>query len=695
MIFLLFSFLIVSAHAKTPFSCNAQYDDLNITQQETSSLEHFYYCFGYHHGRDRAWEMDYFRRTGQGRNAEVLGFNQLKSDLMMKLLNLEGLSKKIWESFEGEKKRYLEKYAEGANEGFKLGSQSTEFKRLDFIPEEWKPEHTILVLLLQSFDQTRKTFMRDYDEEKNKEHWKEKASELFDEDHLPWENTILKKGEYQTRGDKHLQTSSFSSPLKLWAHFPTVFGLESGSNNWVVSKNKSKTGKALFANDPHLDLKTPLFWYWINFTFPEGKVIGASLPGVPVVVSGTNGKVVWGLTNSYYNSADIMAITDLSDEDREVIWPRVDIKFWFFKIPFFFKSFERLRSGQPILPLETELEYKLALRWAGHSLKPQDFYPMFDLFKSKDVSEIHDVVLSVGIPSWNFVYADRAGDIGYGLVGKIYKSTSKTDYGIPLVTLDEFEKEEFLEPSERPSLLKPARHYIYSANNRHWPADAKFYGGRGYSKSFRGLRIDEMLQSMQDIESFKSIQCDREAVDARFFIPKLQKILNLSEFSNWNRLAEDVSKILPLYRRLMDIMMKEWKVNEYALYKLLDQLPPLQVKELQNFYQQAKSDIAARTWSEVLFLNFPHMSKSEDFVFSPEISGVGDKHSVNPGTARWNEKKKMYEHYSGASMRLIIEMGEVPKIFLSLPGLNRFYDKEPSFSPWEEWRRCEYREIIF
>ena len=223
MILLLISLLVFSAHADTPFTCNAQYDDLNITRQETTSIEHFYYCFGYHHGKDRAWEMDNFRRTAQGRNSEVLGFKQLKADLMMKLLNLEGLSKTIWESFEGEKKFFLERYAEGANEGFKTGSQSSEFKKLNFSPEEWKPEHTVLVLLLQSFDQTRKTFMRDYEEEKNKEFWKDKAEGLFDEDYLPWASTILKKGEYPARESELPKTTTVSLPVNLWSPFPTVF----------------------------------------------------------------------------------------------------------------------------------------------------------------------------------------------------------------------------------------------------------------------------------------------------------------------------------------------------------------------------------------------------------------------------------------------------------------------------------------
>lgn len=693
MLFLFFVFFLTSAYGNTYFKCDAQYDELQITRQKTSSLEHFYYCFGYHHGKDRAWQMDHFRRIGQGRNAEVLGPGHLKADLMMRVLNLSEVAEKVWQEFRADKKEILQFYTDGVNEGFKTGKEAREFKTLDFFPERWRPQDTLLVLLLQSFDQTRKTFMRDYEEEKLKEKWEEKTSSLFDEDHMPWENTILKEGEYE-KGPLPVKTTDKEvRPTSLWAEFPSVFGLESGSNNWVVSKAKTKNGKAIFANDPHLDLKTPLFWYWVNFSTPGFKVLGASVPGVPVVVSGTNGDVAWGLTNSYLNAADVFFLEDVKDSDIEEFRPTVNVRLWILKLPFFFKSFERLKTGQRLLPLENRQNHRVVLRWSGFGLTPADFYPMFDLFKMKDVGQMHSLVSSVGVPSWNFVYADKKGDIGYGVVGKTYRSTAKNPLGISTISREELGKEEFLTANERPALLRPSRGYIYSANNRHWPTDAKFYGGRGYSYSFRGFRIEELLAGTHDMESFKKIQCDNQVVDARFFLPKIQNILKVAEFDRWSMLAEDSSTSLPLYRRLMDLMMEKWGVNEYALYKMLDDLSEKQIGELRESYQLAKKEVGGRSWGEILRLPFTHLSKSEVFDFSPELSGVGDTHSVNPGTARWNAEKKVYEQYSGASMRLIIEMDEKPKIWLSLPGLNRDYDQKTNFSPWEEWKNCHYREV--
>jgi acyl-homoserine lactone acylase PvdQ len=240
MIYLLVTFFVANLWSQTEFPCKTTYDELNIPHVTTQSTEEFYYCFGLHHGTDRAWELDYFRRAAQGRNAEVLGFSQLKSDLMMRLLDLPSEVEKMWRKFPDDKKKILEFYARGVNKGFETGKKSKEFIDLNYAPEEWKPQDSILVIYLQSFDQTRKTFFRDYEEELYKEKWGDKTVRLFDEDKVPWLNTILKDGEYKKR-DEVVKTSSYKpNKVRLWNDFPSTFGIESGSNNWAVSMPLSK-----------------------------------------------------------------------------------------------------------------------------------------------------------------------------------------------------------------------------------------------------------------------------------------------------------------------------------------------------------------------------------------------------------------------------------------------------------------------
>lgn len=695
MISFIFALLFVSANAGTLHSCVTNFDQIGIPRVEIKSEEEYYFCFGLHHGKDRAWQMDYFRRAGQGRNAEIYGFVQLKSDLLMRFLDLPKLADKLWNEFTPEKKKLLENYAFGVNEGLKTGKNALEFQHNGFTPEAWKPQDSLLVMLLQSFDQTRRTFMRDYDEQVLKEEWEDKTDFLFNDESLPWENTILKEGEYKKQKGKSLKTtSSIHSPINLWADFPEIFGKETGSNNWVISKRKSKTGHAFLANDPHLDLKTPLFWYWISFKGQNMNLIGASVPGVPVIVSGTNGEVAWGLTNSYINSADVGFLKDVKEEDIQSVRPTVHVKFGFLKLPFMFKSFDKLKDGTLILPLELGSSQRIYLRWTGFGLIAKDFYSMFDIHEARNVTDMNNILIDIGIPSWNFVFADTEGEIGYRLVGKTFKHSKRTPFGISLFIKKSFASGELLSSDERPHLLKPKRDYIYTANNRHWPFDAEFYGGRGYSQSFRGFRIDELLKDgKKDLENLKAIQCDTQVVDARFFIPKLQDYLNVPEFEKWDYSSSDSSRVLPVYRRLMDTLLKEWSVNENALYKLLDNLSSDRVEELRDYYDEAVSDSGNKTWGEIHRVNFPHLSKNTDWVFSPEIAGVGDTHSVNPGTADW--MSGVYKQTSGASMRMIIEMTKVPKIYLGLPGLNRNYTDKSSTDPWKSWKNCEYSQIEF
>ena len=696
--FIFLALLLTPTIWATSYSCKPQYDSMGIAHTNTRSMPELYYCFGFLHGSDRGWEMDFFRRVGLGRNAEVLGYTHLKSDLMMRLLNMEAKAKALWESFPEDKKITLRSYAQGVNEGFKIGKNAHEFKDRGFEPQAWLPEHSLLVLLIQSFDQTRKTFYRDYEEEKLKETWGDKAAQLFEEDDVPWLNTILKEGEYPQAqmAATHENTKKFPTS-KLWANFPKPFGDESGSNNWVVSSKKSKTGNAILANDPHLDLKTPMFWYWTHLKSPEGEVIGASVPGVPVVVSGTNGKVAWGLTNAYINAADAIVIKDLKEDDLMSVRPMVWIKFGFLKVPFFFKSFEKTKSGLPILPLEVEKDLKLVLRWTGFSLTAAEVIPMFNMLRVSNVTEMNQVLTEVAVPTWNFVFADTKGDIGFRVVGKSYLNKQKSPFGMLEKTLSEISQEEYLPAIDRPHVLKPKRNYVYTANNRHWPKDAGFYGGRAYSESFRGFRIDELIQGPQDTESFKKIQCDQQAVDARFFLKKILSHIEIPELKEWNLVAEDSSKAAPIFRRLMDLMMENWRVNEYALFKLLDQMTPKLKSELEGFYQTAKKETYGRTWGEMRLVAFVHQAKNTDWVFSPEISGVGDKHSVNPGSSKWNEERGLYEQYSGASMRMIIELKPRPEIQLALPGVNRDYSEalKAGSTAWQSWKGCDYQKIEF
>ncbi|MGQ0514208.1 penicillin acylase family protein, partial [Bacillus sp. D-CC] len=71
-----------------------------------------------------------------------------------------------------------------------------------------------------------------------------------------------------------------------------------GSNNWVISGEKSVSGKPILADDPHLSLATPSIWYQSKLEMKDLHVSGVIFAGVPGVILGHNDKIAWGVTNT-------------------------------------------------------------------------------------------------------------------------------------------------------------------------------------------------------------------------------------------------------------------------------------------------------------------------------------------------------------------------------------------------------------
>jgi hypothetical protein len=144
----------------------------------------------------------------------------------------------------------------------------------------------------------------------------------------------------------------------------------------------------------------------------------------------------------------------------------------------------------------------------------------------------------------------------------------------------------------------------------------------------------------------------------------------------------------------MDLLLEGWQVNENALYRLLKNLDEVKRKEIVSFYNVAKDQVENKNWATFHRLSFSHLSRNDKWVFSPEIAGIGDNHSVDPGSAKWNPEKNIYEQFSGASMRMIVVLKERPEVHLALPGYNRKYTESQNQIPaWQEWRECQYSKI--
>jgi penicillin amidase len=696
------------------------FDEPTVAHAKADTELGAYACLGYLHARDRAWQMDYLRRIVEGRKSEVLGYRSLKDDLQMKLLGLDRKAKQLFDQMTDAQKAPLWAYAYGVNQGLKTerAQNAYEFKRYGYHPDGWEPVHSIEILLLQSFDQTRDTFTRKLDEASWQKTYGQNAEALFAREGFPWTTTILKPGEYPVAS----QAAAMNEKLY---PLPAIDFLQSGetgkgSNNWAIAPQKSLTKNAFFANDPHLDLRHPPFWYWAHIEGGAIDAIGATLPGSPMIASGTNRHVAWGLTNSYFDVSELAYVPneDLKNGNTETFYPLVWVKIGIFKLPFFFKGFQRTVHNGLVLPVEGgPANHSLVLRWSGFDLVPGDLLGALEIQTAKSVKEADTAFSHMGLPTWNFTFADTQGGIGYRTQGRLPKHEHPLPFGVPVRRLADWAPWTFLSADEAPHLLQPQRGYIVTANNEPWFENARYQAGRAQAASFRAFRIEELLKQApkHDRESLHAIQCDQQAIDARFTLPPLLKVLNktlashgviefrdakvVDALKKWNFIADESCLVCGVWNRWTDRIMTVASLNREALYReAISEHPsddfPTQVLDsfhgaLDDLKVGAQGEL--RPWGEIHMNPFTHFSGDPAWSVPPIPTG-GVTNSVNPGTSQWDPTKGMYMHVGGASQRMIVEMSNPPVVHVTLAGSNLDIEK-PNLSdpqgPWMQWRRCE------
>ena len=764
-----FLFLMISANPgfagdPNPWvasSCQLYQDDQGIPHIRAKAELDGIACLGYIHARDRIWQMDYFKKVVDGRKSEFFGSDGIRSDFFLRVLGLKEKAETLYAEMTDAQKAPLKAYAHGVQLGAREALSQAQrdrssdgvygFQAYGYAPDLWNPEDSLKLLLLQAFDQTRRSF----ENQLREEHWLDKypkvAPQLFSRKELPWEVTVLKEGEYARSPFESVSHPPKSSgprrrnlgerALEALLEWPGLWhGPGAGSNNWVVAGTQSKTGHALLANDPHLSLTHPPFWYWAHLSAGEVDVIGATFPGMPFFPVGASQNLSWGVTNAFLPVARLSRVSEKELRDAGTVRPWIWVKWWKFKFPFFFKTYRKTPLGLPVLPLPAPENQALVLNWTGYALKPSDAMGLFELPKMKTVSEADKLLGTFGVPAWNLVFADTRGDIGYRAVGRVPRFEQDPPFGLPLETLKQVEESEaFRSPltaEEMPHVTRPQRGWVVTANNRQWPNDSQWSAGDAQHLSLRAFRIEELLgqSASHDLSSIQKIQCDLQAVDARFLLPSLMNVISEAPEVGTEGLQSPTEKAALLllqrwdfqtgldcqpcaiYRRWMDRVLAEATLNPASLYRQLQMQPvDASLKKLIRLeFAQALVDLDLResrstltqgevrsvasiwpSWGHFHRNSFFHLLGKRSF---PAVSmgTPGDEFSVNPGTSEWNHG--IYDQTAGASQRILVEMSQPPQVYSVVAGPQKDLDHRDLASPggeWQKWVNCQQNRRLF
>jgi len=419
--------------------------------------------------KDRALELEFFRRVSEGRLAEILSDSDKSTidlDISYRHIGLARAAKAQYEGLpQGEMRELVDAYADGVSQVFrKLRDGKLHLPAGIFgIPQaaftDWTGVDSLAIGRLQTyllaydadtdlgnqlfFDKARATFKAgDPDPLLSKRADLEQDLFLFAPGDAattttgyPMGQALIKPGKAAPgwkRPDLSLIAKGYLAATQRSRELLNPEGF--GSNNWAIAASRSKTGHALVASDPHLSLIAPsIFWpVSIDVTAPKGgdatkdlKVSGVAFPGIPAIILGHNEHVAWGATVAGYDVSDAYAET-FTPDGASVMWKGK---------PVALETIDeviQIQSGAPltyhvkvvphhgpILPTITPQHTitppdpkvgAVSIRWTGAEATTE-LSAVVAMLRAKNVDEAQKALDGFGVGAQNWMIGDTSGNI--------------------------------------------------------------------------------------------------------------------------------------------------------------------------------------------------------------------------------------------------------------------------------------------
>ncbi|WP_077619176.1 penicillin acylase family protein [Bacillus sinesaloumensis] len=505
-------------------------DENGVPHIVANNTHDLYFAQGYVTAQDRLFQMDLSRRQASGELSEVIGASLVEQDKYFRTLGLRRAAESSYNVYSSEAKAVLQSYSEGVNAFIKEAKEKNklpiEFSLAGYEPTEWSPIDSLTIGKYMAYDLGG--------------HYKGQAFRYYMAQHVSEEKFFELFPTYPEDGATVLQAMK-EKPIDVSksiakAPFPNEFN---GSNNWVISGEKSASGKPILADDPHLGLATPSIWYETHLQNDEVNVSGVIFAGVPGIILGRNEHIAWGVTNVGPDVQDLYIEkrnpTNQNQfeylgkwEDATIIDEPIRVKDGD-TIPY---QVQVTRHG-PIISEFThdhKEETALALRWTA--LDPSSELEAVLMFnKAKSWDEFKEALTYFHTPAQNFVFADTDGTIAYRANGLIpIRKNGDSSVPVPGWT-DEYEWEGYIPWDELPTIVNPEEGFISTANNKIITDDYPYHITNTWAQPYRQQRIRDVLTSKDvfTVEDMLQLQFDQKNLQAEEFIPIFQDVLKDKE----------------------------------------------------------------------------------------------------------------------------------------------------------------------
>ncbi|MFQ5453622.1 MAG: penicillin acylase family protein, partial [Candidatus Zixiibacteriota bacterium] len=432
------------------------YDRMGVPQIWAETTADAYFALGYQHAADRMFQMDLARRLAQGKLSEMLGSITVEIDIEQRQIGHYRLAAKALETLSEKNKQRLQAYTDGVN-AYKNNCRALPFE-YRFLPidfEDWTIVDCLAFLSFQTWFSNSLMSRDEFYFSLFRKVGKEKAKSLFFEypDWAPttipskrqqlniFDSLFLNDGKSYSSNmtpDKEKPVLPEDSKASLYQPFQRAiaqtlfdndnlpFQLTHSSNAWVIAPEKSISGKAMLASDPHLELtRLPQFWYAVGLHIKNDSVnvLGITTPGLPFVIMGHNGQCAWAFTAGGLDITEYYVETINPENSNQYYtqdgWREFELlkdSILIAGIDSFKTVTHKFSRNGLIVSEDKNLKAAYALHWAGYDMDLNVAVTnAFHLHQIKNFEQFQKAVTNFGALDANMMYADADGNIGYQL----------------------------------------------------------------------------------------------------------------------------------------------------------------------------------------------------------------------------------------------------------------------------------------
>ena len=492
------------------------YDSYGIPHIYAKSGKDAYFALGYAHAQERLFQMEMLRRLSRGKLAEILGPKLLPIDKKMITLGFNEFAKSsakaFMESDNKEAKELSMAYQNGVNSFIDNGNLPIEFTMLGFKPEHFIIEdiYTTLGFMALGFTTaiTNEPVMQYIQETLGNDY-----SQVFEADSVsgtPAYQPFSVKEIIANNITQSFDAFPFELPMPYWE----------GSNSWLLSKNRSKSGKAIFANDTHIGYSQPAVWYEAYMEYPGFELYGYYLAGMPFAIIGHNTKLAWGITIFPMDNMDLYYETTNPENENQYLqngkW--LDYKLNNHKIKVKDSTTVdynvKISKRGPVLTdafAQTNLKdnKEVSLCWSTNHTISTVVEATYLMNNAKNIGDFEAAMPLIDILGLNIMYADVDDNIAWWATGNIPKRAKGNNSKVYMDGANDTLKHEYHSFDYNPKSINPEKGYIVTANNSPGMYDSNYIPGY-YAPGYRASRVEQLLLTKEKwtIEELTEVQTD-------------------------------------------------------------------------------------------------------------------------------------------------------------------------------------------